>query len=111
VELKPERTPDGAVLLGFDLEAHGYGAFFASSAAPDANIEALMSKMRVMTATPLNAYSHEWKVLPQQIVPIDAVKAPPTPPADMVKTRQCADSVLPSFPQAGIHDGPPPSRG
>jgi hypothetical protein len=30
-------------------------------------------------------YSHEWKTLPQQIVPIAATKAPLGSPADMVK--------------------------
>ena len=34
-----------------------------------------MAKMKAMTATPLASYSHEWKLLPQQIVPIAATKA------------------------------------
>ena len=41
---------------------------------PDQNVLALMSKMKELTATPLANYSHEWKVLPQQIVPIAATK-------------------------------------
>ena len=35
-----------------------------------AGIQKLMSKMKELTATPLASYSHEWKVVPQQIVPI-----------------------------------------
>ena len=30
----------------------------------------MMSKMKELSATPLASYSHEWKVVPQQIVPI-----------------------------------------
>ena len=41
--------------------------------------------MKSITAKPLASYSHEWKVLPQQIVPIAATKAPAGSPADMVK--------------------------
>ena len=44
-----------------------------------------MSKMKELSATPLSSYSHEWKVVPQQIVPIAAVKPPSGSPADMVK--------------------------
>jgi gamma-glutamyl hercynylcysteine S-oxide synthase len=46
---------------------------------------ALMSKMKAMTATPLASYSHEWKYVPQAIVPIQATKAASGPPAGMVK--------------------------
>ena len=55
------------------------------AAAPDAGIQKLMSKMKELSATPLSSYSHEWKVVPQQIVPIAAVKPPSGSPADMVK--------------------------
>jgi gamma-glutamyl hercynylcysteine S-oxide synthase len=44
-----------------------------------------MSKMKELSGTPLSSYSHEWKVVPQQIVPIVAVKPPSGSPADMVK--------------------------
>jgi formylglycine-generating enzyme required for sulfatase activity len=84
-ELKPEQTRHGSVLLNFDLEAHGYGALLSSPTAPDASIQTLMSKMSEMTAKPLDTYSHEWKVLPQQIVPIAATKPPTGSPKDMVK--------------------------
>jgi formylglycine-generating enzyme required for sulfatase activity len=84
-ELRPQRTEDGGIVLSFDLEAHGYGAVLSSPTAPDAIIQTLMSKMRELTARPLATYSHEWKELPQQIVPIAATKPPATPPSDMIE--------------------------
>ena len=84
-ELRPDRDPDGKTVLSFDVEAHGYGALLATKTAPNAGIQALMSKMKEMTAKPLASYSHEWTVLPQQIVPITPTKPPSASPAGMVK--------------------------
>jgi gamma-glutamyl hercynylcysteine S-oxide synthase len=84
-ELKPERTSGGKVMLSFAIEAHGYGALLATKTAPEAGIQALMSSMKEMSAKPLASYSHEWTVLPQQIVPIAATKPPSQEPAGMVK--------------------------
>ena len=84
-ELKPERTSGGKVMLSFAIEAHGYGALLATKTAPEAGIQALMSSMKEMSAKPLASYSHEWTVLPQQIVPIAATKTPWQEPAGMVK--------------------------
>jgi gamma-glutamyl hercynylcysteine S-oxide synthase len=85
IELKPEHNADGKVVLSFNIEAHGYGALLATQTAPDTVIQSLMSKMHEMTRQPLTDYSHEWKVLPQQIVPIAATKPPTTVPANMVR--------------------------
>jgi len=85
VELKPGRSRDGKTVLNFDLEAHGYGAILATPSDPEAAIQNLMTKMREMTATALASYSHEWKPIPQQIVPIAATKPSSGVPADMVK--------------------------
>jgi formylglycine-generating enzyme required for sulfatase activity len=84
-ELKPERTSGGKVMLSFAIEAHGYGALLATKTATEAGIQALMSSMKEMSAKPLASYSHEWTVLPQQIVPIAATKPPSQEPAGMVK--------------------------
>jgi len=84
-ELKPDPAQDGHVLLSFEMEAHGYGALLATPTAPDAGMQALMSKMKGMTAKSLETYSHEWVVTPQKIVPITATKPPSGSPADMVK--------------------------
>jgi formylglycine-generating enzyme required for sulfatase activity len=84
-ELKPERTSGGKVMLSFAIEAHGYGALLATKTAPEGGIQALMSSMKEMSAKPLASYSHEWTVLPQQIVPIAAIKPPSQEPAGMVK--------------------------
>jgi len=84
-ELKPKRNPEGKVVLSFAIEAHGYAALLAAKTAPDTAIQALMSKMKEMTAKPLASYSHEWTVLPQQIVPIAGTKSPSASPDGMVR--------------------------
>ena len=85
VELTPAKNQAGKNVLSFAIEAHGYGALLATSSAPDAGIQKLMSTMKNISATPLSTYSHEWKVVPQQIVPIAAVKPPAGQPTDVVK--------------------------
>jgi formylglycine-generating enzyme required for sulfatase activity len=85
VELKTQARPGGKAVLAFSIEAKGYGAILATSTAPDQKLVALMATMKDLTATPLASYSHEWKVLPQQIVPIPATKAASNTPAGMVK--------------------------
>ena len=88
VELKPQTWPGGRTVLAFSIEAKGYGAVLATNSTPDQKAVALMSKMKELTATPLADYSHEWKVLPQQIVPIQATKTASSAPAGMVKVPE-----------------------
>jgi len=88
VELKPQTRPAGRTVLAFSIEAKGYGAVLATNSAPDQKAAALMSKMKELTARPLADYSHEWKVLPQQIVPIEATKAASGAPAGTVKVPE-----------------------
>jgi gamma-glutamyl hercynylcysteine S-oxide synthase len=85
VELTPVKNAAGKNVLSFALEAHGYGAILASHSAPDTGIQNLMSKMKTLTAKPLASYSHDWRVLPQRIVPIPSTRVPADSPADMVK--------------------------
>jgi gamma-glutamyl hercynylcysteine S-oxide synthase len=85
VELTPVRNQAGRMVLSFNVEAHGYGSLLASRSAPEAAIQTLMTKMKELTSTPLASYSHEWKVVPQQMVPIAATKPPASSPTDMVK--------------------------
>lgn len=79
----------GRSVLAFTIEAHGYGAILATdsaaSSSPDALLRTLLSRMQKMTNTPLASYSHDWKVLPQQIVPIPPTAAATSAPAGMVK--------------------------
>jgi formylglycine-generating enzyme required for sulfatase activity len=75
VELKPQSRGAERTVLSFSIEAKGYGAVLATKV-PDEKLQGLLSKMKQMTSAPLASYSHEWKFLPQQIVPI-----PPTSPA------------------------------
>jgi formylglycine-generating enzyme required for sulfatase activity len=85
VELNPETRPGGRTVLAFPIEAKGYGAVLATNTAPDQKLASLMSTMKSLTATPLSTYSHEWKVVPQQIVPIQATKPATATPAGMIK--------------------------
>ena len=92
VELKPEIRAGHAV-LSFPIEAKGYGAVLslnpasdaAPSVAPDSATQALLVKMKQMTNTPLASYAHEWKFLPQQIVPIKSTEPAASAPAGMVE--------------------------
>jgi formylglycine-generating enzyme required for sulfatase activity len=85
VELKPELRAGGRTVLAFSIEAQGYGALLATNMAPDQEIVSSMSIMNSLTATPLSSYAHEWKALPQKIVPIPSTKLASEPPAGMVK--------------------------
>jgi gamma-glutamyl hercynylcysteine S-oxide synthase len=98
VELKPETLPSGRTVLAFSIEAKGYGAILATSAVPSQGVQALMAKMKTLTAKPLADFPHEWKVLPQQIVPIQPTKAASSAPEGMIKVPQ-ADFL---FKVAGI---------
>jgi gamma-glutamyl hercynylcysteine S-oxide synthase len=84
-ELKPQARPGGKMVLVFSIEAKGYGAVLATNAAPDQKVAALMSKMKKLTATPLANYSHQWKVVTQQIVPMAATRTATGIPEGMIK--------------------------
>jgi iron(II)-dependent oxidoreductase len=84
-ELKPEAGSEAKIVLSFHVEAHGYGALLASRTAPEGGIQALLLKMKEMTARPLASYSHQWMFLPQQLVVMAPTKAPSSPPMGMIK--------------------------
>ena len=84
VELTPEHEGDKAV-LSFTVEAHGLGTILATSGEPDSKMQQLMSKMKTLTKDPLASFSHEWKMLPQQMVEIAATKPASSTPDGMVK--------------------------
>jgi gamma-glutamyl hercynylcysteine S-oxide synthase len=84
-ELKAESDPTGRRVLSFPVEAYGYGAILATKTEPDAKLQRLLSEMKEFTRTSLSSYSHEWKVLDQEIVPMAATKAASTAPAGMIK--------------------------
>ncbi len=84
VELTPSHEGNESV-LSFALEAHGYGAVLATAGEPDVHLGELMTKMKAMTAKPLADYSHEWKALSQQLVPIVATEKAASAPQGMVR--------------------------
>lgn len=69
VELKPE-LQGGREVLNFEIEVNGFGAILETAGEPDPAIRRLMEQMKVMTAKPLQSYSHEWQALEQKLVPI-----------------------------------------
>jgi iron(II)-dependent oxidoreductase len=83
-ELTPERDGKEAV-LAFSIEAHGFGAILATKTAPDAKVQALIARMKTMTATPLSTYFDQWKPLAQQLVEIARTAPAPAAPEGMVK--------------------------
>lgn len=85
VELMPTKNETGQNVLSFHIEAHGYGAVLASPSEPDRRVSELMSKMKELSSTPLTTYSHEWKPLPQHMMPIAEVKPPTGSSHGMIK--------------------------
>ncbi len=84
VELKPQ--PRGAhTALSFSMEAHGYGAILATPGGPSAAIKSLLQTMASMTVKPLASLSHQWTVLPQQIVEIPATTPAAEEPSGMIR--------------------------
>ena len=84
VELTPGRGGD-KIVLTFDINAKDYGALFAAKSAPDATIQNLMTRMKVMTARPLASLSNEWTFLPQQMIQITPTNPASGMPEGMVK--------------------------
>jgi gamma-glutamyl hercynylcysteine S-oxide synthase len=88
VELNPQVRANGRTVLEFGIEAKGYGAVLATRSPLDEKMTSLMSTMKGLSATRLASYSHEWKVLPQQIVPITGTKVASTAPEGMIKVPE-----------------------
>jgi gamma-glutamyl hercynylcysteine S-oxide synthase len=72
----------GMDVLMFPLEANGFGSVLATKAAP-ANLDTLLKKMNVLSAKPLQSFSHQWTSIGQQIVPIAATKPAAPKPTGM----------------------------
>jgi gamma-glutamyl hercynylcysteine S-oxide synthase len=83
-ELQPEIDGQRAV-LGFALEAHGYGAILATPGEPSEQINTLMQRMAAMTSKPLASFSHDPAILPQQIVEIAPTKPAAGTPPGMIR--------------------------
>ncbi len=97
-ELKPE-VSGATATLSFELEAHGFGAVLATEGSLAAgDTHKLLSEMHELARTRLATLSHEWKVLPQQLVEIAPAKRATAPPAGMVRIPE-ADF---EFQSAGI---------
>lgn len=82
VELKPEIEGNSAT-FSFAMEAHGFGAILATQRTEDSG--AFLAGMRELAKRPLATYSHEWKFLPQTMVPAEKTKRVTAARAGMVR--------------------------
>jgi len=83
-ELTPE-VMGSAATLSFEIEGHGFGAVLGTDQAATGDVPKLLAEMHELTRTPLKSLSHEWKVLPQQLVEIAPAQAASSAPANMIK--------------------------
>ncbi len=72
-------------VLNLDVEAQGFGAVLASDQPVTAKITKLMQAMKEMTGQPLSSFSHDWKSVPQQVVPIEGTRHYSFAPEGMIK--------------------------
>ena len=84
VEIQAKSEGDKSILT-FATEAHGYGAVLATPVMPDARIQDLLTKMKLIADKPLTSFSHEWKPLIQQLVEIPPTKPSASAPAGMIR--------------------------
>jgi iron(II)-dependent oxidoreductase len=85
VELQPRITGDAAVLR-FAIEGNGFGAVLAvGPGASVPQLEAALAQARAWSGQPLAGLSHQWHMLPQQIVEIAATKPAARVPEDMAE--------------------------
>jgi len=80
VELKPEGGT-----LSFAIEGLGFGAVLAQSEPADAGLTAFLGEMRTLNARPLSSFPKVWRVLPQQLVPMEATARVAQAPEGMLK--------------------------
>jgi formylglycine-generating enzyme required for sulfatase activity len=74
VELRLENSR-----LSFAIEELGFAAILAQPAPADASLRTFLAEMKTLNAKPLTSFAKEWKVLPQQIVPIAPARAAAQP--------------------------------
>jgi iron(II)-dependent oxidoreductase len=83
VELTPEIRGSDAV-LGFAMEAHGYGSMLASST-PPAGLDSFLAQMAALAKSPLLSFSAERRTLVQQVVPIPSTPKVAGTPQGMIR--------------------------
>jgi hypothetical protein len=84
-ELKPD-VSGSTTTLSFELEVHGFGAALATEGAPASSAtQKLLAEVHELARTRLATLSHEWKVLPQQLVEIASTQRAHAAPAGMVR--------------------------
>ena len=87
IELQP-RLEDGAVMLDFPMEAHGYGAILETSKSISelpASTQQLLTRMKTLSQKPLQSLSGEWETLTQALVPIEPTPIAAKAPENMIR--------------------------
>jgi formylglycine-generating enzyme required for sulfatase activity len=84
VELRPEVHGSNAA-LSFEIEGHGYGAVLATTSGEYGPLHTLLARLSELSQKRLQDFSHEWKVLPQEMVPIAATRPAATAPLGMLR--------------------------
>ncbi len=82
-ELQPE-VRDGKAVLSFFIEAQGYGALLVSASAVP-GIDTFLGEMRELAKTPLATFSHQRKILMQQLVAIPPAAKQPLAQEGMIR--------------------------
>jgi formylglycine-generating enzyme required for sulfatase activity len=90
VELKPLES-GGRAVLSFAMEASGFGAVLAQPEAADSALASFLAGMHTLNAQPLSSFPKVWRVLPQQIVPIDPAAPASQTPQDMIRIPAAAE--------------------
>ncbi|MFC4763161.1 formylglycine-generating enzyme family protein [Dyella koreensis] len=79
------RLAQGKACFELTLEGSGFGALLAlDSGASCDGLDAFLTRMRALAATPLHSLSRQWKAIPQQLVEIEATKPAVAAPEGMV---------------------------
>jgi formylglycine-generating enzyme required for sulfatase activity len=77
--------------LSFSIEALGFGAILAQPDPADATLTAFLAELHALNARPLSSFPKVWRVLPQQIVPIEPTAPASTAPVGMVRIPAVSD--------------------
>ncbi len=84
VALQPRIAGDRAV-VAMTLEGKGYGALLVMEAdEQEPELDAFLSRMKAIAATPLQSLSNQWRSIPQTITAIASTDVQPEPPEGMI---------------------------
>ncbi len=86
VEIQPRIEGSEAVLV-FPMEAHGYGAVYATAQLSSSE-QALLAEMQRLAARPLSSFSRDWRPLTQHVTEIAPTQQAQGTPDGMVRIQE-----------------------